>query len=248
MKIAILTDIHEDIVNLRFAFRKINKLKCDEVICLGDISGFSVPYYDYYKTRNASECLKVIRTNCLHVVLGNHDIHAAKIIPENCTFFDYPDNWHDLDYHTRRKLAKDILWFHEEDDLDPLYRTEDIQYLRSLPEYVTMNAGDTNILFSHYIYPNLSGLKREFYSYKNEFKQHFQFMKENNSSVSFTGHSHIKGCFSATGKKYKTHGYKSFNIDNEECCIGIPPVTSLQRKSGFCIFDTNERTVQIVKL
>ncbi len=248
MKLAIITDIHEDVENLKTTLRKIEKLNCDEIACLGDISGFSSPHYDYHKTRNAHECLKLIKSNCTQVVLGNHDIHAAKIIPENCSFFDFPADWHDLDYHDRHKLAKDILWLHEEDDLNPLYKNVDIEYLKSIPEFYIIETQEINILLSHYVYPNLSGLKREFYTYRDEFKQHFEFMKKLDCLISFTGHSHIQGSFIVNSKKYKTHGYKTFKIEEEPVCIGIPPITSLQKKSGFCIFDTKDKIVQIVRL
>lgn len=247
MKLAILTDIHEDIASLKAVVRKIEKQNCDEIICLGDISGFSARFYDYYRARNAHECLSVLKENCKVIIVGNHDMHAAKMLPRNCTFFDFPENWYELDYHERHKLSNDILWLHEEDDLNPLYKKSDIEYLRQLPEYSVFKTPECTILFSHYIFPNLSGLKKEFYTYKNEFRQHFEFMQRQDCTISFTGHSHIKGCFSVTKKKYKTRGYKSFKIENEPVCVGIPPITALQKKSGFCIFDCKEKSVQIIK-
>lgn len=248
MRLAIITDIHEDFINLKTAVKKIEKNNCNEIVCLGDISGFSSPHYDYHRSRNAHECLNVIRSNCKTVVLGNHDIHAAKIIPKNCTFFHYPDNWYELDYHDRHNLASNILWLHEEDDLDPLYKNSDIEYLKALPEFDIVNEQDLSIMFTHYVYPNLSGLKREFYTYKDEFKQHFEFMKKHNCLLSFTGHSHIKGSFVVTKNKFKTYNYKNLMLEKEAVCIGIPPITSLQKKAGFCIFDTKEYTAQIIKL
>ena len=130
MRLAIITDIHEDIISLKEALRKIERQQCDEIICLGDISGYSVPYYDYLRTRNAHECLSLIKSNCSTIILGNHDIHAASIIPKNSSFFDFPENWYQLDYHQRHELANKTLWLHEENDLNPLYTSEDLKYLK----------------------------------------------------------------------------------------------------------------------
>jgi predicted phosphodiesterase len=247
MRIAIITDIHEDIISLQNAFRKIKKEKCNEVVCLGDISGFSFHYSDQSR-RNAHECLKLIRSECMFVVLGNHDMHAARIIPKECTFFDYPKDWYELDYHDRKELGKNILWFHEEDDLDPLYKKSDINYLKNLGDKVQYQVNGIGILFSHYIYPNISGLKREFYTYGDEFNQHFSFMKKEGCAISFTGHSHTRGFFTATKNKYKEYGYKRLELKDEPVCIGTPPITNQRKRSGFIIFDTDAMTVQAVRV
>lgn len=250
MKYALITDIHEDIIYLEKAFRKIDKYAIDEVICLGDISGFSAPFYNYLSTRNAHRCLSLIRENCKHIVIGNHDMHAAHILPRQCTFFDYPDNWYLLDYHERHRLGANVLWLHEEYDLNPLYKEEDLEFLRTLPETVIIENADCRILISHYVYPNIAGLKKEFYTYGDEFKQHFEFMNTNGCQLSFTGHSHMKGFFKAYNNHFKTYRYirKVIPSDGGPVCIGIPPVTSHGKKSGIAFFDTDNFEFQVVRL
>jgi predicted phosphodiesterase len=248
MKIAIITDIHEDIISLKEAFRIIDKNKCDEIVCLGDISGFSVPYYNYLEARNAHECLSLVRSNCKIVLLGNHDIHAASIIPENCSFFDFPENWYELNYHQRHEMANNTLWLHEENDLNPLYTSEDLAYLKSLPQYSVLQASGFKILFTHYVYPNISGLKKEFYTYQDEFQQHFGFMNSLGCTVSFTGHSHTKGFFIATQKSFKQYRYKKKRLTGEPACIGISPVTRSGNRNGVCIFDTEEFTIHMLRI
>jgi predicted phosphodiesterase len=248
MRLAIISDIHEDLFSLQAALRAIDKFRCEEIICLGDISGYTVPYYDYLQSRNAHECLSLIRENCRTVILGNHDIHAASIIPKHCNFFDFPDNWYQLNYHQRHKMANNTLWLHEENDLDPLYKDDDLDYLRSLPEYSVIEADRYRILFTHYVYPNISGLKKEFYTYRDEFSQHFQYMNNMTCSISFTGHTHIRGFFAATPKKYKQYRYKRYKLNDEPVCFGIPPITNLNKRNGFCIFDTDNASIKVIKL
>ena len=248
MRLAIISDIHEDLISLQATLRAIEKLNCEEIICLGDISGYSVPYYDYLQSRNAHECLSLIRANCNTVILGSHDIHAAEIIPKHCNFFDFPENWYRLNYHERHKLANNTLWLHEENDLNPLYKEDDLEYLRSLPELSVMEAGGQKILFTHYVYPNISGLKKEFYTYRDEFGQHFEYMDKLNCSISFTGHTHVRGFFAATKNKYKQYRYKRYTLKDEPICFGIPPITNHNKRNGFCIFDTDNNSIRIIKL
>jgi Icc-related predicted phosphoesterase len=51
MKIAIISDIHEDIDSFQAVLRAIDKFACHEIVCLGDISGYSIPYYNYLNAR-----------------------------------------------------------------------------------------------------------------------------------------------------------------------------------------------------
>lgn len=248
MRIAIITDIHEDVISLKEALRKIEKQKVDEIVCLGDISGFCVPFHTYFSIRNAHECLSLIKSNCKIVVLGNHDIHAARIIPQNCTFFNYPQNWYQLDYYQRKSMAGDLLWLYDDNELNPLYTSDDINYLKSLPQYAISNYSGINIMFSHYCFPNISGVKKEFYTYHDEYLRHLKFMESHNCTLSFTGHLHPKGFYTVSHNSYKHFRFKEIRLNPVTTIIGVCPVTSQEKSNGFCIFDSAELSIQVIKL
>jgi hypothetical protein len=127
------------------------------LVCLGDLVGYAVPYYGYLASRNGSEVIKLIQENCDIVVVGNHDLFHLQKLPTFMGKFTYPENWYELDYPTREKLANDQIRLIENDSLYPLLSKEDEKYLGNLPEYVIKTYGDLNILFAHWIYPDLSG-------------------------------------------------------------------------------------------
>ena len=175
-------------------------------------------------------------------------MHAAQIIPENCSFFDFPEDWYQMDYHDRKELGKGILWFHEEYDLDPLYKQEDIEFLKTLSDNSILETPLGNVFLSHYVYPNLSGLRSTFFTYADEFNQQFNYAQSKNCRISICGHSHIKGFFLTTKKRYRTYRSIPLELPESDICIGIPPITSNGKKSGFCILDTDENMIQSIRV
>ncbi|MDA3866400.1 MAG: metallophosphoesterase [Salinivirgaceae bacterium] len=184
MRLALISDIHEDIIQLQLALEKIRKLNCDEIVCLGDISGFSVPHYNYLDSRNARECLRLVRENCSFVIAGNHDLHVARRIPQQ-TSFNYPENWYKLDFHQRAELAMEQVWLYEHEELSALYNHQDVQYLSDLPEYTVRNYNERHILFAHFIYPNLTGSEQVFYFDAKDYVQHQEFMFDCEATLAF---------------------------------------------------------------
>jgi predicted phosphodiesterase len=229
LRLAILSDIHEDLLRLQKVVKKIEKKGFDLCICLGDISGFSKAYYRYDKVRNASACLEILRKKCEIIIPGNHDLHAAGRIPE------LPE---DADYE---------YWPHEE-DLDPGYSEEEKAFLSGLPEYKILPNHQNGILLSHYASPNISGLIKGFYSSGKEFKSHFQLMQENSCTLGFTGHTHVRGFYKATSAQLRHYGYRSHILKDFPVIIGIPPVSRNNLRTGFCIFDTDNFHLQVIKL
>lgn len=229
MRIAILSDIHEDYVSLRKIVGKAEARGFDKLICLGDISGFSLPFYKYGKSRNASACLALIREKCEIIIAGNHDLHAAGLKPE---------------------LAKEILgqetWQHEH-DLDPGYSKSDESFLASLPKQAIINTSSLNILCTHYAYPNISGIVKGFFSWEKEFSPHFDYMKEHDCQLCFTGHAHPRGFYVVHPDGFRQYRYRSIRLSAFPSIVGIPPVTRHKHRSGFCIFDTNSQSLQAIR-
>jgi predicted phosphodiesterase len=248
MKYAIITDIHEDIISLGLALKKIEKLKCDEIICLGDISGFTVYHIDYFKTRNASECLRLVRKNCKVIIAGNHDLHAARKTPEISPDYKYPEEWYKLNYHERLIKSDGKVWLYDNDELSPLYRDTDIEFLKTLPEYHILKTNNYNVLLSHFIYPNITGSAREFYHNIEDFEQHINYMSEAKCHFSFAGHRHFAGLFIASDKGILEKRYNRKYTPEQNDCILIPPVTGNRIGNGFCIFDTENNSIEAIRI
>ena len=229
MRLAFLSDIHEDLKRLRRILKKIERKGCDMCICLGDISGFNDSYYSYRKKRNASACLDLVRKKCEIIIPGNHDLYAAGRIPE-------------------KPAESGIEYWPHEEDLEPGYGEEDIAFLAGLPEYAVLPTPEYKILLSHYIDPNLSGFIKGFYSQGKEFTSHFGLMQKLRCKIGFSGHAHTGGFYTVDPQRYKHYGYRRLHVKDFPVVVGIPPVTSHRNRSGFCIFDTNSNLLQVYKL
>ncbi len=248
MKIAIISDIHEDIISLKEAMRKIEKAGCDEIICLGDISGFSVPFYDYYDSRNASKCLSIIKSNCSHIILGNHDLFAIQKIPDISPNFQYPDNWYELDYHQKKAISNNQVWLNEIDELNPLYKKTDIEFLSNCPETEVIEKGDFKFFISHNIYPNISGFEKQFYFEYIEFVDHMNYIKQKNCHLSFSGHSHPEGIAYASNNSFVLKRFKTIKLPSLPAAIICPAIAEGKNRNGFLIFDIIENTVSAKKI
>jgi predicted phosphodiesterase len=243
MRFGIITDIHEDIISLSKALKQLEKLKCDEIICLGDICGFSIPYYKYHNIRNASECVRLVRENCKYSVIGNHDLFAIKKLPKNILFFSYPDNWYELNYFEKLKIAKNKIWLYEENELIALLKHKDIEYLKSLPEFIRIESEKTSFFFSHYIFPDLTGCSRKFLFHANDLSEHHRTVKTDKKTISIFGHSHPPGIMQITNCEVITNKKR---IDNFENIYGIsgPCITQNQTNNGFMILDIINENLQ----
>jgi putative phosphoesterase len=64
MKIAIISDIHSNLDALTAVLKEIERIKVDEIYCLGDIVGYGP---------NPNECIDLVKSVTEKVVVGNHD-------------------------------------------------------------------------------------------------------------------------------------------------------------------------------
>jgi predicted phosphodiesterase len=247
MRIALISDIHEDIINLQLALDKIDRMQCDEIICLGDISGYSASHHNYLELRNARECLHLVQKYCSLIVTGNHDLHAAYKTPK-ISGFEFPANWYDMGFWQRNEISNGRVWLYEQDELNPLYTNEDTDYVFNLPELFIKKYGDLNVLFSHYIYPNLTGSEQNFYHAPDDFDAHKGFMKKLDAHISFSGHRHYAGLLVGSGKEMITKSFgRVYNLKMGDI-VHVPAITRANKTSGFMVFNDEEKTIQTVKI
>ena len=64
MKIALVSDIHANIVALEEVWRDIDKQRIDRIVCLGDIVGYGP---------DPNPCVADIESRCEITIMGNHD-------------------------------------------------------------------------------------------------------------------------------------------------------------------------------
>jgi len=257
VKIAIITDIHEDVISLKKAFKMIEREKCDYVICLGDILGYPFNRAKYASTRNASECIHLIKKYCRIVLLGNHDIFHLKKIPQHNSGFVFPSNWYNLSAFEKTETANGRVWNYTDDYSTSLSENE-IEYMGSLPECYIKEVNMMKVLFSHFIYPNFTG----YVSIKNgdmrDLGDHFTYMKENSCEISICGHMHIEGIgigyesgngvLSGLFPGYNYFSYGERKLKNRLCSISIPALADNSQVNGFAIFNSTYNTINALSL
>ncbi len=251
MRVAFISGVHEDIVSLERFFSKIDELGIDQVVCLGDIVGYTVPYFGYFRERDSNDCVNLIRDNCSSIVLGNHDLYAIKRVPQTPIFNEVPIDWYNLNYQKRRRLSNEKLWLYEEDELSSLLNNKNINYLSSLPVEDILIVDGTRILISHYIYPDITGDSKSIsYENKDDRLKYFSYMKEKNCTIGVFAHDLISGIGIITEEGYET---KDFNKD---CMIEENGLSAYHgswvargtENNGFLVFDSSKMIMIAYKL
>lgn len=249
MKIGLISDIHEDIKRLKEAFAILDKEKCSQIVCLGDFTGYSVPYYGFLWSRNVHEVIEMLKKKCELTVVGNHDLFSIRKLPKNKACFPYPKNWYSLDYQTRQKLSKDKVYLYEYNELPALLTKEDEKFIRQLPEYVIKKYGDLKILFSHYAFPDLVGTTTFEPKTSNDIKKHFAFMEKHDCKLGISGHDHKEGMMLFTENEVREIPFnKAIKLTNNLTWLHGPGVANGSFANGVLVFDTDKMEFKAVPL
>lgn len=248
MKLGFVSDIHEDIKRLQTAISVLKACNCDKIVCLGDLVGYSVPYFRFLTSRSSSEVIALLRRVCCAIVVGNHDLYAIKKLPIHRASFPYPEFWYSLDYWKRKELAQDKIWLYENEELSAMLTREDKDFIANLPEFAVDVFDEINVFFSHYAYPDLVGatsLDKE----QNQIPQHFEFMSTYKCNLGFSGHRHAEGAVVVTPKSISKLGFGSVQIDrNIPTWIYGPAVANGIYSNGVMVFDTTTFILQVIPL
>ena len=249
MLLGILADIHEDIIRLDESIEIFNARHVDEIVCLGDIVGFCVPYYSYLKTRDSNKVVKWVKETCPISVMGNHDLYAIRKIPVNIEHFKYPENWYDLDFNTRKRLANGKIWLYEDNELYTLLDDECKEYIRALPEYIFQDYCKYRIMYSHYCYPDVTGCLSRSIQEIDELHQHFDFMKQNDCLYAFSGNDHYPGVEIFTGDSIIEVKYgEKYTLLERPLWLHVPAVANGTNQNGIAIYNTDTREIEAIPL
>jgi len=248
MRIGFLSDIHEDITSLDLALGLLSDQHCDTIVCLGDIVGFTLPFYQYIQSRSAETCIARIRVHCSVAVAGNHDLYAVRRVPEFKAGFEYGPDWYGLDYDVRASRARNRVWLYEDNEIPSTLSTTAADYLRGLRETERIALGGTSCLLSHFCYPDLSGSAMYFPSQAFHLRKHFEFMRRHGCRIGVSGHGHPEGCLIVDEDRFMLHPYGTITLTDEPQWIVAPSVARTSRANGCMVLDTKQRQVQVLPL
>lgn len=231
--------------------------RCDQVVCLGDILGYPFLRGKYENTRNAGECIALLKRNCSHVLLGNHDFFHLQKFPEFPGGLGLSSEWFLLPPDEKTRVSDNRIWNYS-DDWPVNLSEKDAAYLSSLPEYVIKQNGEQQFLFSHFVFPNFSGFLTGTESYEKNLRAHFSFAAANNCSISLCGHLHIEGLgichepgdglISRLFNGFMYYSYGERRVKEKPCCITIPALADNGQVNGFAILDTARGTINALSL
>ena len=248
MIVGFLADIHEDITHLHLALEVLARHQCEKIICLGDIIGFALPFYQYIQTRDAEACVTRIRQRCCVAVAGNHDLYAVRRVPRFQAGFDYGPNWYDLDYAARAKKARNKIWLYEDNELPSTLSPASLEFLGNLQETERLRLDGTSFLVSHFCYPDFSGSSVFFPSQAFHLRKHFHFLREQGCDIGFSGHGHPEGCLIVNEETFSLHPFGSIQLAEGPQWIVAPCVAHTSRANGCMVLDTRTRELTVLPL
>jgi hypothetical protein len=247
MRIGIISDIHSDLIALDAALNILSARGYDKLVCLGDIVGYSYHYKENLEGRDADGCVKLVKQHCDNVIAGNHDMYWSMRLPEYFRKIKYPNDWYKLNLQERMNFSNDSVWLYD-DEVDETILADSIDFLSSLPETYITDCGKFSILFTHFLYPDLTGSSTFFPDTIEHFRPHLKYMKLNKCLIGISGHAHLQG-YSVTSKDHFRYNYfGKTKLDSVPQVIIGPAITRGESKNGFMIFDTETIELEVIQL
>jgi predicted phosphodiesterase len=247
MKLAVISDIHSDLISLQETLREIDKQQCDKLLCLGDIVGFSHHFEESLDGRNADACVRMVKNHCDYVICGNHDLHAIKKLSAYHYKLGLPENWYELEPEEREGISKSKVWIYE-DEIDDPVSASSFEYLNGLPEQIVIRTVDFNILATHFIEPDITGISKGSPSVPKDFSRHLRLLRKMKCLVGLAGHGHLEGFARISRNNYLLNYYRKSSLLKKRQIIVGPPVTRNTGSRGYIIMDTHRHEFEAISL
>lgn len=240
MRIALITDIHENFQMLEKSHAMLRNHGYDMLVCLGDITGYSPLFYSHQPDANA--CVDLLREYAHIVIAGNHDLHTSGRLPSYHTERNIPSHWYEMTLMERLKHSRDKLWLYE-DEIVPQLSDKNCDFLAGLSEWEVYENGGEKYLFTHFFRPDISGISRWFPVTSLEIRAHFRLMKKQDCRLAFTGHAHPPGPTLISWLKWSNFGYCQVSLKKRHKAVICPAVVGERNLSSSLIFDTQSKTI-----
>ena len=240
MRIAVISDIHEDFQHLETAIKILDSVGYDTLVCLGDITGYAPLYYAH--TPDANACIDLLQEKATITLAGNHDFFTTQRLPSYHIEKNIPENWYDLTMKERYDISNNSLWLYEEEIL-PTLSEKNTKFLESLKEWEIFEVDGKRILFSHFLQPDLAGVGRWFPYRITELRPHFKFMNESNSNIAFVGHFHPDGVTPVNKLFWSVPCFERFKVNSKPRIILCPCIVRGTKSSSCIIYDTQKNTI-----
>lgn len=247
MRIGIISDIHSDLQSLEAALKTLSSRGYDKLVCLGDIIGYSYHYKENLEDRNADACVKLVKEYCDKVIAGNHDLYWSLRLPDYLRKIKYPDNWYKLNLKERMNFSHDSIWLYD-DEMDESITADNVSFLSSLPEIYIMDCDNFSILFTHFLYPDLTGSTKFFPETIYHFRPHLKFMQSNKCLLGIAGHAHLQGYSIASRKNFRYNFFGKTQLDDLPQVILGPAVTRGDSRNGIMILDTDIPELDVIQI
>jgi len=247
MKIGIISDIHSDLLNLEKALKILKTRGYDRLVCLGDIVGYSYHYKENLEGRNLNGCVDLVKEHCDEVIAGNHDMYWSMRLPEYLKGKKYPDNWFKLSLPERMNFSNNSIWLYD-DEIDESISTENIAYLSELPETIVIDCSNFSILFTHFLFPDLTGSSKYFPDSIKDFRPHLKFMQSQKCLLGIAGHGHLQGYSIASKDHFRYNHFSKIPLEMVPQVIVGPAITRGDSKSGLMILNTEIPELDVIQL
>jgi len=249
MLLGILSDIHEDIVRLSEGLIILKSRAVDELVCLGDLVGYSPRYYDFSKTRDPNAVVSTLSEKCSCAVIGNHDLYALRRVPVNKEFFPYPENWYGLSLKDRQEVSSGQVYLYDDEEMPLSLSPANVRYLESLPEYCVKSFDDHKILLSHYAFPDCTGSSTTEILKSEQLASHFAMMNELDCIYGISGHDHSVGAKVFTASAMSEYSFGAILLPREAAWLNGPAVACQKStRNAVSIYDSDRRTLEIIPL
>lgn len=247
MKIGIISDIHSDFLSLEKALKILKTRGYDKLVCLGDIVGYSYHYKENLEGRDLDGCIQLVKENCDIVIAGNHDLYWSLRLPDYLRGKKFPDNWYKLSLTERMNYSNDSIWLYD-DEIDESISSDNLTYLATLPETTIMDCNNFSILFTHFLYPDITGSSKFFPESVKDFRPHLKYVQSNKCLFGFAGHGHLQGYSIASKNDFRYNYFGKIFLGTVTQVIVGPAITRGDSKNGFMLINTDLPELDVIQL